>query len=160
MIIEKGIYYAKNEIYQMINNIGGDCGKPGRRPIVCLIKSIEHPEIFWAIPMGAVSHRSENAMKRIRQYLAYEDADIRSCFYHLGRTTTRSIFFISDAFPITDNYIEECHLGYNDVHYIIKNHILISELERKLFRILAYENANPNYFRQRITDVKKYLLQN
>ena len=36
---------------------------------------------------------------------------------------------------------------------------LISELERKLFRILSVENTKSNSFRQHITDVKHFLLQ-
>ena len=32
------------------------------------------------------------------------------------------------------------------------------KLYKKLLKILAFENSNPNYFRQHITDVKKYLL--
>ena len=43
-------------------------------------------------------------------------------------------------------------------HFVIKNPKLIAELERKLFRILAIENANKNCFRQHITDVKNQLL--
>ena len=31
---------------------------------------------------------------------------------------------------------------------------LISELERKLKRILYFEDSRPNYFRQHITDIK------
>lgn len=158
MIIEKGIYYAKDELYELFLELGGDCGNPGHRPIVCLVKSIENLSLYWAIPMGTLGHRSQNAIDRINKFIALPDNDIRSCFYHIGRTTNRSIFFISDVFPITDAYIDEEHLGLDKKHYIIKNSSLISELERKLFRILAYENANANYFGQHITDIKNHLI--
>jgi len=108
--------------------------------------------------MGIVGHRSQAAMDRINKFLSYPDNDIRSCYYHIGRTTNRSIFFVSDAFPIIDKYIVEEHVDCNKNHYIIKNKPLISELERKLFRILAYENANPNHFRQHITAFKNHLI--
>jgi hypothetical protein len=72
-------------------------------------------------------------------------------------TSEKSIFFISDAIPITDKYIDRQYLSYSR-HYIIKNPNLISELNRKLKKVLSYENARPNYFRQHITDVKMYLL--
>lgn len=84
--------------------------------------------------------------------------DIRGCYYHIGRTTNKSIFFISDAVPITNKYILEEHLGSDKCHYILKNPKLISALEIKLKRILSWKNANPNSFRQYITDVKNYLL--
>jgi len=158
MIKERGIYYASNGLYDIIKKLGGDCGNPGHRPVVCLVKSAEHPALYWAIPMGIVGHRIQTAMDRINKFLSYPDNDIRSCYYHVGRTTNRSIFFVSDAFPIIDKYIDEEHVDCNKNHYIIKNKPLISELERKLFRILAYENANPNHFRQHITAIKNHLI--
>lgn len=55
--------------------------------------------------------------------------------------------------------VEYCvHMGADNKPYVIKNANLISELQRKLFRILSYENANRNHFRQHITDIKLYLL--
>jgi hypothetical protein len=158
MIKERGIYYAKKEFYSLIGKLGGDCGNPGQRPIVCLIKSLENDKLFWAIPMGAAENRSESAMERINKFMSFDESDIRSCYYHIGKTTKHSIFFISDTFPITNEYIEREHLGIGNVHYVIKNKHLISELERKLFRILAYENTRPNHFRQHITAVKNHLL--
>lgn len=65
---------------------------------------------------------------------------------------------MSDVVPITDKYIDRDYLGYNNQQYIILNPKLIAELERKLWRILKYENSKPNYFRQHITDVKIFLL--
>ena len=44
MIKERGIYYASNDFYNVIRNLGGNCGNPGHRPVVCLIKSAEHFE--------------------------------------------------------------------------------------------------------------------
>ena len=40
----------------------------------------------------------------------------------------------------------------------IKNKSLIRELTRKAKRILSFEYANPNYYRQHITDIKNYLI--
>ena len=34
-----------------------------------------------------------------------------------------------------------------------------TEINRKFKRILAVENRKPNYFRQHITDIKNYLIQ-
>lgn len=84
---------------------------------------------------------------------------IRSCYYHLGRTTSKSIFFISDAIPITDKYILSEHLASNDTPYIIKNPILLESLNYKLNRILNFEATNHNYFRQHITDIKESLIK-
>lgn len=108
--------------------------------------------------MGKYDHRDEKQKERLQQFLKYPERDIRSCYYHVGRTTTQSIFFVSDAIPITADYIEREYQGYDSMHYVIQNPKLIQELERKLFRILAMENSKPNCYRQHITDVKHHLL--
>ena len=46
MIRERGMYYLKSDYYDLIRNLGGDCGNPGHRQIVCLIKSAEHNDLY------------------------------------------------------------------------------------------------------------------
>lgn len=157
-MIERGLYYPTVEFSDMIRSVGGTWNDTKHRPIVCLIKSSEDDNLYWAIPMGKFNHRDIKQQERLKRYLSLPERDIRSCYYHIGRTTTQSIFFISDAIPITDKYIAEVHVGADKKHYVIKNPNLIKELERKLFRILSIENSQNNKFRQHITDVKKYLL--
>ena len=158
-MIERGLYYASPDFANMIKSVGGEWNDTKHRPIVCLIKSKENDSLYWAIPMGNYNHRTESQKKRLDFYLNLPEKDIRSCFYHVGRTTAQSIFFISDAIPITDKYIAEVHKGADDKHFVIKNRKLAAELERKLFRILSVENSDHNHFRQHITDVKLYLLE-
>lgn len=157
-MIERGLYYATSEFGEMIRAQGGTWNDTKHRPIVCLVQSKEHEGLFWAIPMGKLNHRDVNQQARLNFFLNLPDRDIRSCYYHVGRTSTKSIFFISDAIPITDKYIDSIHVGGDGLHYIIKNSGLIKELERKLFRVLSVENTSKNYFRQHITDVKNHLL--
>ena len=152
-----GIYFAKGEFYQIIRDIGGVWNDSKERPIVCLLK-IDDTDIYWAILMGNLNHRNEKAKERLDFYLNIQESDIRSCFYHIGKTTTDTIFFISDVIPIKEIYIDREYLGFNNIHYVIKNKKLISELERKLKRILYFEDSRPNYFRQHITDLKNKLL--
>lgn len=156
---EKAMYFGKSDIYQKIRDVGGTWNDSKERPIICLIKSTEHDELYWAIPVGNLNHRDRQAVNRLNRYLSRSETDIGSCFYHIGKTTTDSIFFISDVIPITEKYIDKEYINRftNNVH-IVKNKQLISELERKLKRILAYENSNPNYFRQHITDIKGILI--
>jgi len=68
------------------------------------------------------------------------------------------LFFISDVFPITADYISREYLTYNSQHYIIKNQDLLTELNEKLKRVLAYEQSKIKqtgkfYFRQNIFGV-------
>lgn len=158
-MVERGLYYASTAFSEMIRSLGGEWNDKKHRPIVCLIKSSEHNNLYWAIPMGKLNHRDEEQQKRLNFYLNLPDKDIRSCYYHIGRTTTKSIFFVSDAIPITDKYIESVHTGPDNKHFIIKNPNLMAELERKLKRVLSLENSSKNHFRQRITDVKEHLLK-
>lgn len=154
-----GMYYITDGLKKVICECGGEWKDEKKRPVVCLIKSTENDELFWAIPMGKWNHRDISGINRINSFINRPKSDIRSCYYHVGRTTNKSIFFISDAIPITEKYILEEHLDINKNPYIIKNPKLIEELQRKLRKILSFENSKPNYFRQHITDVKKYLLR-
>lgn len=158
-MIEQGLYYAATDFKKMIQFVGGTWNDTKHRPIVCLVKAAENERLYWAIPMGKLNHRDISQKKRLDFYLNLPERDIRSCYYHIGRTTSQSIFFISDAIPITDKYIDGIHTGADKQHYIIKNQKLISELRRKLFRILSVENSKNNCFRQHITDVKNHLLK-
>ncbi len=158
-MVERGLYYATQEFANIIRSIGGEWADPKHRPIVCLIKSTEADGLYWAIPMGKLNHRDANQQKRLDFYMNLPERDIRSCYYHIGRTSTKSIFFVSDAIPITDKYIDTVHVGGDGQHFVIKNPNLTKELERKLFRILSVENSTPNSYRQRITDVKNYLIK-
>ncbi len=156
---ENTIYFAKNEFYQLIRDIGGVWNDAKERPIVCLLKLSEDERFYWAIPLGNWKHRSEAQKKRIHKFLQMPAKKIESCYYHLGRTTTQSIFFISDVVPICEEYVNAEYLGYDGNEYVIKNPKLIAELTRKLKRILYYEEKNPNSFRQHITDIKNYLIE-
>lgn len=156
---EHGMYFAKKDFYNLIRSIGGKWDDSKERPIVCLIKSSENENLYWAIPVGNWEHRSDEAKNRIMSFINADKRKIQSCFYHLGKTTVKSIFFISDVVPITDKYIDRDYFGYDNKLYIILNKSLIAEIERKLWRILKYEESKPNFFRQHITDMKKCLLE-
>lgn len=125
---EHGMYFGKQDYYDTIRMNGGTWNDSKERPLVCLMKSIENEHLYWAIPVGDWSDK-------------------------------QSIFFISDVIPITDKYIEREYIGrHTNQLYVIKNKTLLSELKRKLSRILSWENVHKNSFRQHITDLKTYLL--
>lgn len=156
---EHTIYFAKNDFYNIIRTVGGTWNDSKERPLICLIKLLESDDIYWAIPMGNFNHRSDEAKQRIQKFISYDKKDIRSCFYHIGNTDVTSIFFITDVVPITQKYIERSYIGkYTQQPFVIKNKKLLAELKRKLTRILYWENTKPNYYRQHITGIKKYLL--
>lgn len=156
---EHGMYFGKNQFYQIIRDNGGIWNDSKERPIICLMKSLECDKLYWAIPVGNYDHRDENAKKRIQKYMDYNRKDIRSCFYHVGNTNEKSIFFISDVVPFTEKYIDREYKNKTKRIHVVKNKILLSELEYKLGRILEFENRYPNSFRQHITDIKNYLIE-
>ena len=158
-MIEHGMYFGKSEFYQIIRDNGGSWNDSKERPIICLIKSTECNNLYWAIPVGNYEHRNEQAKERIQKFMQYNKKDIRSCFYHIGHTNEKSIFFISDVVPITDKYIDREYLNPSKKIHIVKNKVLLADLEYKLRRILTYEKNYPNFFRQHITDIKNYLIK-
>lgn len=157
-MIEHGMYFAKQDFYNLINQIGGVWNDKKERPVVCLIKSTENDGLYWCIPVGNWNHRNEKAKQRILSYINSDKHSARSAFYHIGNTTVKSIFFVSDVVPITDKYIDREYLGFDNKIYVILNPNLLSELRLKLNMILSIEAKNPNSFRQHITDLKEYLL--
>ena len=157
-MIEHGMYFGKSEFYQTIRDNGGSWNDSKERPIICLIKSTECDNLYWAIPVGNYEHRNEQAKERIQKFIQCNKKDIRSCFYHIGNTNEKSIFFISDVVPITDKYIDREYLNQSKKIHIVKNKVLLADLEYKLRRILTYERNNPNFFRQHISDIKNYLV--
>lgn len=68
-------------------------------------------------------------------------------------------FFISDVVPFTEEYVDREYLNKSKKIHIIKNKVLLAELEYKLSRILEFEKRKPNYFRQHITDIKHYFIR-
>lgn len=148
-----GMYFCKQELYTLIKDVGGQWNDSKERPIVFFVKSLEYPCIYWGIPVGNYNHRNQTAKDRIQKFLNYPNDDLRSCFYHVGNTTVKSIFFLSDVIPVKNEYIDREYLGFDGKLYTIKNNVLKHELERKLSRILAFERGNNNYFRQHITDL-------
>lgn len=155
---EQGIYFPTSNFKDVIRQCGGEWNDKKERPLLCLVRSSEDDRLFWAIPMGDMAHRSDEQRQRIQKYIDMPKRDIRSCYYHIANTDKESLFFISDAVPITDEYIERSYL-VNNCEYVIKNPTVILELNRKLKRILSMEANKPNCFRQHITDVKGYLLK-
>ena len=89
---EKGIYFGTKDFYDVIKSVGGKWNDTKERPLVCLVKSTENEDLYWAIPLGNWDHRNQAAKDRINNYLSYPDDDIRSCFYHVGNTDARSSF--------------------------------------------------------------------
>ena len=154
---EYGVFFPTDEFKAMIRSQGGEWNDTKQRPLVCLLKSSENDKLYWAIPMGDMTHRKEEQRERIMSYINLPSRDIRSCYYHIGKTDKESLFFVSDAIPITDKYVDRAYV-VNGVSYQIKNEAVLRSLRTKLLRILSVENRNPNKFRQHISDVKAYLI--
>ncbi len=162
-ITENGVYFLKKGLYDVIRKVGGICQDRKERPVVAIVPSVEDNKIYWAIPMGDLSHRTTEQLERLQGYLNSPDKMLRSCFYHIGNTDKKSLFFISDVLPITAEYVERAYIAHNNP-LIIKNKKLIAELNRKVTRILAFEKdylrtKGKPYFRQNIYGIYNELKQ-
>lgn len=154
--------YFVSGIKDVVTGVGGEFADTKERPVVAILRSSTNDNIYWAIPVGNVEHRKKEQLDRINRFMSRPKNDISSCYYHIGNTNKKSIFFISDVFPITSKYVLREYLTFNSQHYLIKNKQLLSELEGKLKRILAFEQSKIKqtgkfYFRQNIFGVYDFL---
>lgn len=90
--------------------------------------------------------------------LACSNRDLRSCYYHIAKTTKDALYKISSCYPITEKYIDHEFIS-NGKHVIMRKQDDINEIRRKFKRILSMEFRNPNYFPQHITDIRNYLVE-
>ena len=156
---EHGLYIIKKDFLELVHSLGGDCDfqNGNKRPIYCCIKDNKIDGLYWAIPTSDIAHRSGNQQSYYQLCLSKKDNDLRSCYYHIGRTTKEALYKISSCYPIIEKYIDH-EFSSCGKHVIVRRSETIKELERKLKRILAFESRNPNYFSQHITDIKNYLI--
>ena len=157
---EHCLFVVKQSFLDLLKNLGCeyDFDKGAKRPVFCCMKDINIDGLYWAIPTSDFAHRTNEQIKKYNDYLSKDKSDLRSCYYHIGKTTKPALFKISSCFPITDEYVDHEYTSCQKT-VILKNKSLISELERKLRKILAFESTRPNYFPQHITDIKNTLLK-
>jgi len=149
-----GFYKLSQDYIELTKKVGGKYDDYKIRTIYCCFQDEINQNIFWAIP---TSSTSPSKLECVKRYCAYKDSDIRSCYYHIGYTNKPAIFKISSAMPVPQEYLTQFFT--RGEHLILENNKIISELDRKLRRILVVEKDNPNKFEQRITDIYNYLTQ-
>jgi hypothetical protein len=156
---EHGLYILKQDFFDLIHSLGGECdmNAGGKRPVYCCFKDNKIDGMFWAIPTSVLAHRSNEQNIKYKYYLSLDESDLRSCYYHIARTTVVALYKISSCFPVIEKYIEH-EFTTRKVHVVMKKKSDINEISRKLKRILSMEAHKPNYFNQRITDIKEYLI--
>ena len=154
----RGFYLIKEEYIDLINNIGGKYIDKKERPIYCCIEDKNIKGLYWAIPTSNVAHRTGKQMERISNYCSYPKHDIRSAFYYVGMTNRPAIYKISNALPITEKYIEK-EYSSKGIQLMLEDKEQVSEVYKKLMRILSYEGRFPNRLEQHITDIKEYLIR-
>ena len=156
---EQGLYIVKHDFFKLVKSLGGDCDiqNGSKRPVYCCIKDNKYDGLYWAIPTSDLNHRNVSQIRKYQNFISKDDTDLRSCYYHIGRTTKDAVYKISSCFPITEKYIDHAFTT-SGKHVVIKRAETVNELKRKLKRILSFESRRPNYFQQRITDIKNYLL--
>lgn len=158
-MVENGLYIVKRDILNIITSLGGDCdiNSGDKRPVFCCIKDAKIDGLYWAIPTSDMNHRNTNQKKFYEFCLNCEDKDLRSCYYHIAKTTKDALYKISSCYPITEKYIDHEFIA-NEKHVIMRKQDDILEIRRKFKRILSMEFRKPNYFPQHISDIRKYLI--
>lgn len=158
-MVENGLYVVKKEILDIITSLGGDCdtNHGDKRPVFCCLKDNKIEGLYWAIPTSDISHRDADQKSFYNFCLSCENKDLRSCYYHIAKTTKDALYKISSCYPITEKYIDHEFIS-NEKHVVMRKQDDILEIRRKFRRILSMESRRPNYFPQHITDIKNYLI--
>lgn len=154
---ENYFYIIKEDFFKKFSNMGCKFkyNKNANRPTYCCFEDKIHSGLYWAIPTGSIEDKN---LDRINKYIGYGPNDIRSCFYHVGYTNRKALFFISSAFPIINKYIEREYTTLG-VPLVLKRLEMQNEIKQKLLKILTYENQNPNKLEPHITTIKSELLK-
>lgn len=158
-MIENGLYVVKRELLDIISSLGGDCdmNHGDKRPVFCCLKDNKVEGLYWAIPTSDISHRAGKQKEFYEFCLNCPSSDLRSCYYHVAKTTKTALYKISSCYPITEKYIDHEFVS-NNHHVVMRKQHDILEIRRKFKKILAMEFRKPNYFPQRITDIRNYLI--
>lgn len=90
---EHGMYFGKNELYNIIRSCGGTWNDSKKRPIICIMKSIECDGLYWAIPVGNYEHRDDKAKQRIQKYLNFDKKTFARVSIILG-TQMKNLYFL------------------------------------------------------------------
>ena len=159
-MVEHGFYIIKEEYTSVAKSLGGDFDfvKAGKRPVYCCIRDSQVSDLYWMISTSDISHRSNEQLEKFNRFIGLPDDDLRSCYYHIGKTTRPAVFKISSCYPVIEKYVDHEFVSCGK-HVIMRRAETVKEIERKLKRILAFEFRRPNYFPQHITDLKAEMLR-
>ena len=156
-MIENG-YYKMNSAYFSYFTEKYGCAfkfnKGGNRPVFCCYEDSKIKGLYWAVPTGRADNKD---LSRINSYINLPKTKLGYNFYHIGFTNRPAIFFISSSYPVTSKYIDGEYMSQG-IHLVTKDELQNREIRIKLRNIVAYENIHANYFEQRITDIKMFLI--
>ena len=155
---EHCFYIIKDEFFEKFKNEGSrfKYNKSDSRPTFCCFEDKIHKGLFWAIPTGRAKGKN---LSRIKQFMAYDfETDIRASYYYLGYTNQQAIFYISSAFPVTEKYVLRPYTVQSSPLEIKRTSVL-AEIEKRMLKILTYENHHPNVLETHISDIKRILLE-
>ncbi|MGL5043068.1 MAG: hypothetical protein ACRC6X_08260 [Culicoidibacterales bacterium] len=142
----------------LVEQLGGRFSDVKPRPCYLCKEDEIVKGLFWIIPLSTVDNISFEKYEKIERFLKLEDSDIRSSYYEVGKIDRRKCLIkISCAFPVTQQYISH-NFSRCGIDVKVVNQTLISKIEKKLKKILSYENQFPNRLEQHITDVKAHLI--
>jgi hypothetical protein len=153
-----GFYKLEPDFLKLVKQLGGTYRDSKERPVYCCIQDKSRRELYWAIPTSDISHRTPEQLERIKRFCALPNRDIRSCYYHLGHTNRPAIFKISNVLPVTEACISGKYISQG-IHLVLRDAKLISEIERKLSRILFDEGRHPNKYEQHITSIYNFFVE-
>lgn len=159
-MVENGLYIIREEYFDLVKSLGGEIEDPDahKRPTFCCFKDNKIEGLYWAIPTSDLEHRKKNQIEKYEKYMRLSDRDLRSSYYHIAKTTKKALYKVSSCFPITEKYIDHKYTSKGK-HVIMRSSKDIEAINRKMRKILAFEFRKKDYFVQKISTIKLYLVE-
>lgn len=149
----------KDEFRKLQDQVGVGNIDLKKRPHLLAMKDNLHPDLYWVIPITTKNHLSPSRIEKIEEMINQSKKYIQHNFFEAATIDKVEVYLkISSAFPITEKYISHLFKRGNR-QIILKNEYKIQKIEKKLRKILAFENQKPNHFEQKITKLKTLLLE-
>lgn len=128
---KNGVYFLKEEFFKKYEDKYLSENRGKGRPFYYVFSDKKFPEILWVVPLTT---KIDKVNKSIEKF----GGDEKNCpYYVINHGVKNSAFNIGNVFPTLEKYIEREYINkFSNSHLIIKNNYVISEIERKVNKII------------------------
>lgn len=128
---KNGVYILKEEFFEKYEDKYLSENRGKGRPFYYVFSDKKFPEILWVVPLTS-------QIDKVRKSIEKFGGNEKDCpYYVINHGIKNSAFNIGNTFPTLEKYIEREYINkFTGSHLIIKNTVVISEIERKAYKII------------------------